>query len=126
MPGSVMRWMARAAFIGALGTPADAADLSPPSPSHHRPHGLVGHLPRAPSDHVPAVAPGRVLLRSQADEHAGNPVLNWGANTTFDGPSVSKHVRLGHAIERMIGLNPVNELFHDLVPGLNLVRRTAE
>jgi hypothetical protein len=88
MPDTVMRWMARAAFIGALGTPADAADLSPPSPSHHGPHGLVGHLPRAPSDHVPAVAPGRVVPRSEADEHAGNPVLNWGANTTFDGPSV--------------------------------------
>jgi|HubBroStandDraft_6_1064221.scaffolds.fasta_scaffold1387319_1 hypothetical protein len=29
MPDTVMRWMAAAAFIAALGTPADAADLSP-------------------------------------------------------------------------------------------------
>jgi len=80
--------MAAAAFIAALGTPADAADLSPPSPSHHRPHGLLGRLPRAPSGHVPVVAPGRDLPQSPAGEHAGNPVLNWGAKSTFDGPPV--------------------------------------
>jgi hypothetical protein len=86
MPDTVMRWMAAAAFIAAL--PADAADLSPPSPPCHRPHGLLGHVPRAPSD-VPVVAPQRDLPKSQAGEHAGNPVLDWGANSTFVGPSVT-------------------------------------
>jgi len=42
MSDTVMRWVAAAAFIAALGTPADAADLSPLSPHRHRPHSLPG------------------------------------------------------------------------------------
>jgi hypothetical protein len=83
MSDTVMRWMAAAAFIVALGTPADAADLSPPSPPRHRPHRL---LPRAPSHHVPVVPPAGDLPRTQTGQHAENPILDWGANSTFDGP----------------------------------------
>ena len=86
MSDTVMRWVAAAAFIAALGTPADAADLSPLSPHRHRPHSLLGAP--LPSHHVPVVAPGRDLPRTQTGEHAGDPVLDWGAKSTFDGPPV--------------------------------------
>jgi hypothetical protein len=48
MSGSGMRRMAVAAVIAALGTLASAADLSPPSPTRHRPNGSLGHLPPPP------------------------------------------------------------------------------
>lgn len=68
MSGSGVRRTAVAAVIAALGTLASAADLSPPSPTRHRPNGSLGHLPPPPeADLVPK---------------------DWGATSTLDGPPV--------------------------------------
>jgi hypothetical protein len=68
MSGSGMRRTAVAAVIAALGTLASAADLSPPSPTRHRPNESLGHLPPPPeADLAPK---------------------DWGATSTLDGPPV--------------------------------------
>jgi hypothetical protein len=68
MSGSGMRRMAAAVFIAALSTLVGAADLSPPSPTRHQPHGPLDHLPPPPE--------------------AGLASKDWGATSTFDGPPV--------------------------------------
>jgi hypothetical protein len=68
MSGSGMRRMAVAAAIAALGTLASAADLSPPSPTRHRPNRSLGHLlPPPEADLAPR---------------------DWGATSILDGPPV--------------------------------------
>jgi hypothetical protein len=68
MSGNGMKTMGAAAVIVALSTLAGAADLSPPSPTRHRPHGPLGRLPLPP--------------------RADLTTKNWGATSTFDGPPV--------------------------------------
>ena len=68
MSGSVMRQIAMAAVMAALGTLASAADLLPPSPTRQRPDGSLGPLPPPPeADLAPK---------------------DWGATSTLDGPPV--------------------------------------
>jgi hypothetical protein len=84
MSGS-MKWMGAAAIIAALGTVAHGADLSPPSPPRHGPHGPLQHLPLRPPDHETVVAPAG---DPRTSEHPGIATKEWGANSRFDGPPV--------------------------------------
>jgi hypothetical protein len=91
MSGSGMRRMAAAIVIAALSTLAGAADLSPPSPTRHRP---------SPPPPEPNLA-----------------TKDWGATSTLDGPPV----RLSTDPSGVIGgtmFNSNHELSPDWLTGV--------
>jgi hypothetical protein len=73
-----IQWVAAAAVVAALGTPAGAADLLPPSPPRHLPHRPQGHLPIVPPGHLPGASSGL-----PSGERADSAIVGWGANSTF-------------------------------------------
>jgi hypothetical protein len=77
------QWMGAAAVIAALGTPAGAADLLPPSSSRHLPHRPLGH-PVVPPGHLP-----RALTTLPSSERTDNAIAGWGLTSTFMGTSVA-------------------------------------
>jgi hypothetical protein len=79
-----IQWVAAAAVIAALGTPAGAADLLPPLPPRHLPHRLLGHLPIVPQGHLPGASTGL-----PSGERADSAIVGWGANSTFMQMSVA-------------------------------------
>jgi hypothetical protein len=79
-----IQWVAAAAVIAALATPAGAADLLSPLPPRHLPPRPLGHLPVVPPGHLPRVSTGL-----PTGEHADSAIAGWGANSTFMGTSVA-------------------------------------
>jgi hypothetical protein len=78
-----INWVAAAAIIAALGTPAGAADLLPPF-SPRLPHRPQGHLLIVPQDHLPGVS-----IALPSGERADSAIAGWGSNSTFMGTSVA-------------------------------------
>jgi hypothetical protein len=79
-----IQWMAAAAVIAALGTPAGAADLLPPLSQRHLPHRPLGHLPVVPPGHLPHASTGL-----PSGERPDTAIGGWGLNSTSMGPSVA-------------------------------------
>jgi hypothetical protein len=79
-----IQWVAVAAVIAALCTPAGAADLPPPLPPRHLPHRPQGQLPVVPPGHLPRASTGL-----PSGERADSGITGWGANSTFMGTSVA-------------------------------------
>ena len=79
-----IQWVAAAAVIAALATPAGAADLLPPVRPRHLPHRPQGHLPIVPQGHLPGAS---TVLPS--GERADSAIVGWGANSTFMQMSVA-------------------------------------
>jgi hypothetical protein len=79
-----IQWVAAAAVIAALGTPAGAADLLPPLPPRHLLHRPLGHLPVRPPGHLPRASTGL-----PSGERADSAIAGWGASSTFMGTSVA-------------------------------------
>jgi hypothetical protein len=80
-----IQWVAAAAVIAALGTPAGAADLLPPlSSPRHLPHRPQGHLPIVPQGHLPGAS-----TDLPSGERADSAIVGWGANSTFMQMSVA-------------------------------------
>jgi hypothetical protein len=75
--GGTLQWVATAAVIAALGTPAGAADLLPPLPTRHLPHRPLGHLPVVQPGHLPRASTGL-----PGGERADRAITGWGANST--------------------------------------------
>jgi hypothetical protein len=78
-----IRRVAAAAVIAALGTPAGAADLLPPSSERHLPHRPLHHLPVVPPGHLPRASTGL-----PSGERADSAIAGWGLSRTFMGTSV--------------------------------------
>ena len=79
-----IQWVAVAAVIAALCTPAGAADLLPPLPPRHLPHRPLGHLPVVPPDHLPRASTGL-----PSGERVDSAIAGWGLHSTFMGTSVA-------------------------------------
>jgi hypothetical protein len=77
-----IQWVAAAAVIAALGTPAGAADLLPPLSPRHLPHRPLGHLSVVPPDHLPRASTGL-----PSGERADGAITGWGLKSTFMGTS---------------------------------------
>jgi hypothetical protein len=78
----MIQWVAAAAVIAALGTPAGAADLLPPLSQRHLPHRPLGHLRVAPPGHLPPASTGLPNA-----ERADSAIAGWGR--MFMGTSVA-------------------------------------
>jgi hypothetical protein len=79
-----IQWVAAAAVIAALGTPAGAADLLPSLSQRHLPHRPLGHLPVVPPGHLPRASTGL-----PSGERADSAIPGWRLNSTFMGTSVA-------------------------------------
>jgi hypothetical protein len=79
-----IQWVAAAAIIAALATPAGAADLLPPLSQRHLPHRPLGHLPVVPLGHLPRASTGL-----PSAEQADSAIAGWHLNSAFMGPSVA-------------------------------------
>jgi hypothetical protein len=79
-----IQWVAVAAVIAALGTPADAADLLPPLSPRHLSHRPQGQLPVVQPGHLPRASTGL-----PSGERADSGIAGWGANSTLMGTSVA-------------------------------------
>src|ERR1700693_4694798 len=77
-----IQWVAAAAVIAALGTPAGAADLLPPLSQRHLPHRPLGHLPIVPPGHLPRASTGL-----PSGERVDSAIAGSGLNSRFMGTS---------------------------------------